>query len=125
MIVFTSICANYGHKARILAESVHRHMPAAKFFLCLTEREIPTALSEDSRFDRIILSREMWEGNFDRFIFKHDIVEASTAVKGAFFQWLMKEYPEEGCLIYLDPDCRVYSDFPEVKEALTSVRRSL
>ena len=120
MIVFTSICANYGHKARILAESVHRHMPAAKFFLCLTEREIPTALSEDSRFDRIILSREMWEGNFDRFIFKHDIVEASTAVKGAFFQWLMKEYPEEGCLIYLDPDCRVYSDFPEVKEALRS-----
>ena len=118
MIIFTSICANYGNKARALAESVHKHIPDALFFLCLTEREIPAALANDSRFDQIILSKDAWDGNFDRFIFKHDIVEASTAVKGSFFRWLMREFPNENCFIYLDPDCFVYSDFPEVCDVL-------
>lgn len=118
MIIFTSICANYGHKARVLAKSVKEHIPDARFFVCLTEREIPEALRKDECFDRILLSKEIWNGNFDRFIFKHSIVEASTAVKGAFFQWLQKEYPDETMFIYLDPDCCVYDDFPELREIL-------
>ena len=118
MIIFTSICANYAHKARCLAESVHAHIPDAKFFVCLTEREVPEAMASDARFDRIVLSKDAWDGNFDRFIFKHSIVEASTAVKGQFFRWLQKEFPREDCYIYLDPDCYVYSDFPEIREAL-------
>lgn len=118
MIVFTSICANYAHKARILAWSVHRHIPDALFVLCLTERNVPKAIADEKEFDRVVLSRTVWEGNFERFIFKHDIVEASTAVKGAFFHWFQQEYPDEKAFIYLDPDCCVYSDFPEVREAL-------
>lgn len=118
MIIFTSICANYAHKARTLAQSVRRYLPEARFFVCLTEREIPEAMAHDDCFDRIVLSREMWEGNFDRFIFKHAIVEASTAVKGQFFRWLMKTYPGEDSYIYLDPDCCVYGDFAELKAAL-------
>ena len=118
MIIFTSICANYAHKARVLARSVHAFIPDATFVLCLTERGIPAALAGEECFDRIIRSRDMWEGNFDRFIFKHDIVEASTAVKGACFRWLMKTYPAEKDFVYLDPDCRVYSDLQELREAL-------
>ncbi len=118
MIIFTSICANYAHKARALARSVHAHLPDATFYLCLTEREIPEALQKDTCFDHIVLSREMWKGDFDAFIFKHDIVEASTAVKGAFLQYLQATHPEEDAFIYLDPDCFVYSDFPELRAAL-------
>ena len=101
MIIFTSVCSNYGHKARVLAHSVHEHIPDAQVFLCLTERSIPEGLAGDNCFDRIVLSKDIWEGNFDRFIFKHSIVEASTAVKGAFFHWLQKEYPQEEAFIYL------------------------
>lgn len=118
MIIFTSICTNYAHKARTLAQSVKQHMPDAKFFVCLTEREIPPSLQDDDRFDRIVLSKDMWNGNFDRFIFKHAIVEASTAVKGRFFCWLFEQYPDEDCFVYLDPDCYVYDDFIELKEEL-------
>ena len=32
MVVFTSICTNYAHKARTLAESVKKNIPDAKFF---------------------------------------------------------------------------------------------
>lgn len=117
MVVFTSICANYTHKARCLAESVKRHMPDATFVVCLTERSIPQNVPNEN-FDSIVLSKDMWEGNFNQYIFKHSIVEASTAVKGQFFRYLYKTYPQEDQFVYLDPDCYVYGDFSELKELL-------
>ena len=117
MIIFTSICANYLHKARCLAESVKKHMPDADFFVCLTEKEFPECAKFDA-FDKVVLSKDMWEGNFNRFIYKHAIVEASTAVKGQFFRYLQKTYPNETEFIYLDPDCYVYSDFTELRNLL-------
>ncbi|TCL59362.1 hypothetical protein EDD76_10499 [Kineothrix alysoides] len=117
MIVFTSICTNYAHKARTLAESVKKNIPDAKFFVCLTEREKGEEM-DFPYFDEVILSKDMWEGNFNQFIYKHSIVEASTAVKGQFFRYLLKTYPGEDKFVYLDPDCYVYSDFTELKQLL-------
>lgn len=117
MIIFTSICANYTHKARTLATSVKQHMPGSKFLVCMTERE-KTPEMDYCDFDEIVLSKDMWEGNFNRFIYKHAIVEASTAVKAHFFQYLLKRFPEENEFVYLDPDCYVYADFIELKELL-------
>ena len=117
MIIFTSICTNYAHKARTLAQSVKENIPDAKFYVCLTEREIPEAMNS-SYFDKVILSKDMWNGNFNQFIYKHSIVEASTAVKGQFFRYLLQNHPEEDKFIYLDPDCYVYSDFTELRQLL-------
>ncbi|MBR4983267.1 MAG: hypothetical protein IKY94_11990 [Lachnospiraceae bacterium] len=117
MIVFTSICTNYAHKARTLAKSVKENIPDAQFYVCLTEREIPESMNSPY-FDKVILSKDMWEGNFDQFIYKHAIVEASTAVKGQFFRYLLKTHPEEDKFVYLDPDCYVYSDFVELRDLL-------
>lgn len=117
MIVFTSICTNYAHKARTLAESVKKHIPDAKFLVCLTEREVPETM-KCPYFDEVILSKDMWEGNFNRYIYKHAIVEASTSVKGHFFKYIIEHYLEEDKFVYLDPDCFVYSDFVELRELL-------
>lgn len=117
MIVFTSICANYLHKARTLSDSVKRHMPDAKFIVCLVEREVKEEFNYPA-FDEIVLAKDAWNGNFNRFIYKHAIVEASTAVKGQFFRYLFSSYPDENEFIYLDPDTYVYADFVELKEML-------
>lgn len=117
MIIFTSICANYIHKARCLADSVKQNIPDATFVVCLLERELKEEYKYSS-FDRVILAKDSWNGNFDKFIFKHTIVEASTAVKGNFFRFLYNEYKEEDKFIYLDPDVYVYSDFVELRELL-------
>ncbi|WP_256759152.1 glycosyltransferase [Cohnella sp. WQ 127256] len=114
MIIFTSICANYVHKARALAKSVKENIPDATFVVCLTEREVLPQI-EYPYFDKIVLAKDAWEGNFDRFIFKHAIVEASTSVKGQFFRYLYETYPEEEKFVYLDPDIYVYSDFSELR----------
>lgn len=117
MVIFTSVCANYVHKARTLAQSVKQHIPDAKMILCLVEREIDPAIPAEC-FDDIVLAKDAWEGNFDRFIFKHAIVEASTAVKGQFMRYLMDRFVDEDKFVYLDPDVYVYGDFVELKEAL-------
>lgn len=117
MIIFTSICANYLHKARTLADSVKAHMPDARFIVCLVEKEIKPEYHHPS-FDEIVLAKDAWEGNFNQFIYKHAIVEASTAVKGQFFRYLYKAFPHETAFVYLDPDCYVYSDLTELKEKL-------
>ena len=72
MVIFTSVCANYVHKARTLAQSVKQHIPDAKMILCLVEKEIDPRIPADC-FDDIVLAKDAWEGNFDRFIFKHAI----------------------------------------------------
>lgn len=119
MIIFTSICANYLHKARTLARSVKENIPDATFVVCLTENEVLPQF-EYPYFDEIVLAKDAWEGNFNRFIFKHAIVEASTSVKGQFFRYLYEAYPDEQQFVYLDPDIYVYSDFPELKTLLNT-----
>lgn len=117
MVIFTSVCANYIHKARALAQSVKVNIPDAIMVLCLVERTVDPRIPAPC-FDDIVLAKDAWAGNFDRFIFKHAIVEASTAVKGRFFQYLFERYPQEDKFVYLDPDVYVYGDFTELREEL-------
>ena len=118
MIFFTSICSNYLPKAMTLAESVKRHCPDAKFVLCLVEREVPKVATEYPHFDKVILAKDAgWEA-FDQFMFRHAIVEASTAVKAQFMLNLMDRYPDESKFVYLDPDVLVYSDLVELETLL-------
>ena len=76
MVVFTSICANYLHKARVLARSVKKYIPDAVFIVRMTERGLTDSMRDDA-FDSVVLSKDMWEGDFDAYIFKHAIVELS------------------------------------------------
>jgi len=117
MIVFTSICANYISKAKVLANSLKLHNPNFKFAICLVERSIhPSVYGEN--IDLVIPVTKLKIPNFERFIFRYNQVEACTAVKGYFFQELLKKFPNEDKFIYLDPDILVMSSFNELDKAL-------
>jgi len=118
VIFFTSICSNYLPKAMTLAESVKRHCADATFVLCLVEREVPEAAASCPYFDEVVLAKDAGWGNFDRFMFRHAIVEASTAVKAQFMLNLLQRYPGESKFAYLDPDVLVYSDLVELEQLL-------
>lgn len=117
MIVCTSICANYIPKAKVLAESLKRHNPAAIMAVCLVEKTVHPA-ANDPLFDHVITADSLNIKAFDSFIFRHSIVEASTAVKAHLFKELMQRFPEENEFIYLDPDILVLGTFTELSEAL-------
>lgn len=118
MIFFTSICSNYLPKAMTLAESVKRHCPGATFVLCLVEREVPEVATNYPHFDEVILAKDAGWDDFDRFMFRHAIVEASTAVKAQFMLNLLERFPAQSKFVYLDPDVLVYSDLLELEQLL-------
>lgn len=118
MIFFTSICSNYLPKAMALAESVKRNCKDAKFVLCLVEREVHPAAAAFPHFDEVVLAKDAGWENFDTFMFRHSIVEASTAVKPRFMIHLTERYPDADKFVYLDPDVLVYSEFHELEEKL-------
>lgn len=118
MIFFTSICSNYLPKAMALAESVKAHCADARFVLCLVEREVPEVAKAFPHFDEIILAKDAGWANFDSVMFRHSIVEASTAVKPRFALHLLERYPDQRKVVYLDPDVLVYSEFEELEAIL-------
>ncbi|MBV2208675.1 MAG: hypothetical protein KUL77_03810 [Thermomonas sp.] len=119
MIFYTSICTNYLPKAMALAESVKAHCRDATFVLCLVEREIPQIARDFPHFDDIILAKDAGWDNFDQFMFRHSIVEASTAVKPQFLRYLIEAlFPEQDKFVYLDPDVLVYGEFVELEALL-------
>lgn len=118
MIFFTSICSNYLPKAMALAESVKARCKDATFVLCLVEREVPEAASAFPHFDEVILAKDAGWENFDSFMFRHSIVEASTAVKPRFMIHLTERFQQADKFVYLDPDVLVYSDLSELERVL-------
>ncbi|MVO98220.1 glycosyltransferase [Paenibacillus lutrae] len=118
MIVTTSICANYLPKAMVLAKSLKETNPAAQFIVCLLERDIHPAAQSCEHFDDVILAKDLGFEQFEKFIFKHSIVEASTAVKGQLFLYLLRRYTAEDRFVYLDPDIKVYGELTELAEAM-------
>ena len=101
--IYTSIAANYLPKARVLARSVKKFHPEFFFHIVLCDR-IPDWFSlEDEPFDSLITIPDFGLSNPEAWIFKHTLVELSTAVKGFALNTLLDI---DGCtnVIYLDPD---------------------
>lgn len=118
MLVYTSICMNYLPKALTLGKSLKKTNKDVKFFIVLLEREIPDAWPKeaDKIVDKVILAKDLGFDDFDKFIFKHSIVEASTSVKGHALVHLMENYDEK--VLYIDPDIKVYSSLKELSNIL-------
>ncbi len=118
LIVYTSICMNYLPKALVLGESLKKHNPDVKFYVILLEREIPKEVTEDMYqiIDKIILAKDLGYENFDKFIFKHSIVEASTSVKGQALVYLLENCAEN--VMYIDPDIKVYTRLTKLENLL-------
>lgn len=117
MIVCTSVCYNYIPKAKVLAGSLKKHNPGVGFVLCLVENEVHPA-AKDPVFDFVVIAGELGIPDFESFMFRHSIVEASTAVKGHLFKELFMRFPKENEFIYLDPDILVTGPFIELSEEL-------
>ncbi len=119
MIVYTSICMNYMPKALVLGESLKKYNKDVKFYVVLVERELPKEINDEMYkiIDKIILAKDLGYEDFDKFIFKHSIVEASTSVKGQALVHFLEDEKEEKVL-YMDPDIKVYAPLTKLDNLL-------
>ena len=118
MFIFTIAAENYFAKALQLAHSIRLSQMDAELALIVVEspsRSLPAPLL--SSFDHIFHAIDLGYEAFDSFMFRHTIVEASTAIKPRAFMHLLSLFPREHTFIYLDPDINVYSPFKELNAA--------
>jgi hypothetical protein len=106
--------------AKVLAQTIKKHMPESKIVVCLIEKDLPDIQDELDIFDEIVLAKDMGYLNFEQIIFKYSQYETAGFSKGQLFQYILKNYTTEDHVIYLDADTQVFGPFLEVEEALRS-----
>lgn len=118
MLVFTSICMNYLPKALVLGDSLKKHNPNIRFFVILVEKEIPECWPDIANdiIDEVILAKDLGFDDFNKFIFKHSLVEASTSIKGQALCYLLEN--ESDKVVYIDPDIKIYNSLDELSNLL-------
>ena len=106
--VFTSIATNYIPKARVLANSLKTFHPDYVFHIVLCDA-VPVWFDiTEEPFDSVLTINDLGIEQPESWIFKHSIVELSTAVKGFALRRLLQK---PGCeqVLYFDPDMVILS----------------
>lgn len=115
--VFTSIAPNYLPKARVLAASVKRHTPDARFCVWVAGFERPPWAGQVEEFDEVLTLADLPRKDLEGWTFKHSLVELCTAVKGFALQNLLAR---DDCTaaFYFDPDIVVLSPLEDLAAEL-------
>lgn len=117
MDYYTSITSNYLPKARVLAHSIRRCDPRARFHLLLSDNP-PDGFDPGAEpFDTILRFEELPIENPRQWLFGHTVVELCTAVKGIGAREIVRRYRPEK-LFYFDPDIVVFGGLDALGEAL-------
>lgn len=114
---FTSFTFSYLARATILARTLRAVHPDWILWALITD-EPPDAVHarHPEEFDHIVYAKHLGFICFESWLFKHDIVEASTAVKGQMLRYLFDQGARK--IVYLDPDIAVFSSLDGITEKL-------
>lgn len=117
VLCFSSFTFGYLNRARVLFASVKRHHPDWHCVGLITDDPPPGfEWRSDEALDEIVYAKDLSIPDFRGWLFKHDIVEVCTAVKGPYaFRACSLDYD---AVIYLDPDTCIFSPLAPVLQAL-------
>lgn len=115
---YTSVSFAYFQRARVLAETINRHHPDWTLWICVSDREPPGFTLDLSKeaFDHVIWTENLPIEGIDGWIFKHNVVELCTAVKGYVLNTILAAGAD--AVIYIDPDIALFTPLDPVLEAL-------
>ena len=105
---FSSFSFSYLTRAIMLARTLRAAHPDWEIWALLVDQP-PPGLDVDnamSDFDRMLYATELNIERFVPWLFKHDIVEACTAVKGQMVCHLMDAGADR--VVYIDPDIAIF-----------------
>ena len=104
VLCYSSFTFSYLNRARVLFQTLRQHRPDWELAALITDRP-PEGFDFDPAaepFDRLVWASDLEIPDFESWLFKHDVVEVCTAVKGPFIH--------QACgwgfdaVIYMDPD---------------------
>jgi lipopolysaccharide biosynthesis glycosyltransferase len=106
---FTSFTFSYLARAKILVSTLRRAHPDWTIWAVMVDEPHEGndfGLAEE--FDKVVYAKDLGFSDFRNWLFKHDIVEASTAVKGQMLRHILQHGADK--VVYLDPDIAVFSN---------------
>ena len=116
--IFTSCNLHYLPQAMILLNSIRQFHDDCLVTLVLVEekRKFPKPISSRlDQFDQVLFPEDLWGEQRFGHLFRYDVVEACTAVKGPALAKLL----EEGLpVVYLDPDIVLFSQINAILDQL-------
>jgi hypothetical protein len=118
VVCFTSLTRAYLPRARVLAETLRMAHPGWPLWAVLVDKLPPGYERRDGldAFDRVIEAEELAIPRFRAWLFRHDVVEACTAVKGAMLLYLQAHGADS--VVYLDPDIAVFHPLASLESRL-------
>jgi hypothetical protein len=108
----------YLPRARVLAETLRAAHPDWRLWAVLVDRLPPDLEQRDvfAGFDRVVDAEDLGIPRFRAWLFRHELVEACTAVKAAMLLHLLAEGAEK--IAYLDPDIAVFHPLAALEQRL-------
>lgn len=118
-VAFTSAAINYLPKVRLLFASIRQHHPEFELVLVLADRLPADIVLQEATIDTIVTPQDLNIPDLQQWLFCHDIVELSTAIKPFVLQKLLSEESVSRA-IYFDPDMILFSRIDDILETLES-----
>lgn len=118
VLCYSSFTFSYLNRARVLFQTVRRFHPDWELVALITD-EPPPGFDFDPAnepFDRVVHARDLGVPDFDSWLFKHDVVEICTAVKGPFLHQACGWGAD--AVIYLDPDTALFASLEPLERWL-------
>ena len=116
---YTSFSFSYLNRATVLAETLNRQHPDWVLWAVITDKAPEGFVFDGAQFgfDRVLYAEDMYGADTDKWLFKHDVVEACTAVKGDALLHIMAQ-PDVDKVLYFDPDIAVFNSMAPVADLL-------
>ncbi len=107
--VYSSFTFSYLNRARVLFQTLRRFHPDWDLVALMVD-DVPKGFEFDlarEPFDRVVHARDLGIPDFKSWLFRHDVIEISTAVKGPYLHQACAS--DADIVIYLDPDTALFS----------------
>ncbi|MCR5877542.1 hypothetical protein [Phenylobacterium sp. J367] len=118
VLCYSSFTFSYLNRARVLYRTLRRFHPDWELVALITD-EPPADFvfkAPDEPFDRVVWAQDLGIPDFRSWLFKHDVVEVCTAVKGPFIHQACASGAD--AVIYLDPDTALLADLDPLVDGL-------
>ncbi|MCJ2046849.1 hypothetical protein MKK58_20240 [Methylobacterium sp. J-078] len=116
---YTSISFSYLSRARLLSETLRKHHPDWVLWLCISDLE-PEGFALDTTdhgFDHVLWLKDLPIERLESWIFRHNVVEICTAVKGFFLEKILDSGAD--IVFYIDPDIALFNDLMPAVQRLS------
>jgi hypothetical protein len=109
VLCYSSFTFSYLNRARVLFQTLRRFHPDWELVALITDEPPPGFRFDPAAepFDRVVWAQDLGIPGFRGWLFKHDVVEVCTAVKGPFIHQACSSGAD--AVIYLDPDTALFA----------------